>query len=157
MTTEQVKTKGEVEIIIEDREGNVSSKHFSNTILRTGRNALASSLANQYGDQFDYFIARMIFGEDGTDGGVPKFVNTQRTGLFGITLLTKGVISTIDPSLPSMVIFTSIVAFDEANGHSLNEMALRMNNGDLYSMVTFPDLGKTSAIQITFNWRINFV
>jgi hypothetical protein len=40
MTTEQVKTKGEVEIIIEDREGNVSRKHFSNTILRTGRNAL---------------------------------------------------------------------------------------------------------------------
>jgi hypothetical protein len=154
---EQVKTKGDVEVIIEHRDGEVERLHFHNTVLRTGRNALANSLANQYGDEYDYFIARMIFGDNGTSGGVPKYVNTERNGLFGVTLLAKPVISTIDPNLPSQAMFTSVVAFDEANGHSLSEMALRMNNGDLYSMVTFPDLGKTSNIQITFNWSINFV
>jgi hypothetical protein len=157
MMIEQVVSKGTVAIIIEDREGHIEKLSYPNTILRTGRNALAASLANQYGDQYDFFVSRMIFGENGTDGGVPKFVNTNRNGLFGITLLTKGVISTVDPNIPSQVTFTSILAFDECNGHSLSEMALRMNNGDLYSMVTFPDLGKTSNIQITFNWIIVYV
>jgi hypothetical protein len=56
-----------------------------------------------------------------------------------------------------MVTFTSVIAFDDANGHNLNEMALRMYNGDLYSMATFPDLGKTSNMQITCNWRITML
>ena len=39
----------------------------------------------------------------------------------------------------------------------LNEMALQMANGQLYSMTTFPDLNKTEDMQITFNWRLNFI
>lgn len=152
-----IKSKGDIKVIIEDKNGHIEEKYYTNTILRTGRNALANSIANQYGDQYDYFIARMIFGDQGTTGGVPKYVNTERNGLFGVTLLSKPVIATIDPTLPSQVTFTSVVAFDEANGHSLSEMALRMNNGDLYSMVTFPDLGKTSNVQVTFGWIISYI
>jgi hypothetical protein len=154
---EQIKPKGVVEIIIQNKEGQIEERIYNNTILRTGRNALANSLANQYGDQYDYFISKMVFGDQGTDAGVPKYVNTERTGLFGVTILTKAAVATIDTSIPSMVAFSSVVAFDEANGHNLNEMALRMNNGDLYSMVTFPDLGKTSNMQVVFNWRCSFV
>jgi len=55
------------------------------------------------------------------------------------------------------VVFTSVLDYDEANGFQINEMALQMNNGDLYSMSTFADLNKTSSMQITWNWKLSFV
>jgi hypothetical protein len=39
----------------------------------------------------------------------------------------------------------------------LNEMALQMANGDLYSMVSFPDLTKTSEMSIIWNWTLSFI
>ncbi|MCL5459921.1 hypothetical protein M3M33_14890, partial [Loigolactobacillus coryniformis] len=85
--------------------------------------------------------------------GSTKFVATSRNGLFGITQASKPVIASVDPNIPSQVIFTSVISFSEANGAVLNEMALQMATGNLYSMVTFPDLTKTAQMQITWNWR----
>jgi len=62
-----------------------------------------------------------------------------------------------DTSVTAQVIFTSVILFSEGVGLTLNEMALQMANGDLFSMTTFPDLNKTSDMQITFNWRLNFI
>jgi hypothetical protein len=148
---------GVVERIIEYKDGSKEVSEIKNTILRKGREALAKSLANSIGSTYDYFINRMLFGDGGTSGGTLKYVDTQRTGLFGITRASKPVISQIDPNIPSQVVFTSVLTFDDANGYALNEMALQMSNGDLYSMVTFADLNKTSSMQITFNWRLSFV
>ena len=156
MKIDEIKSKGQIEIVIEDTNGNVETKVYNNTILVTGRNALASVLANQIGDSFTFYIDRMLYGGSGTSGGVPKYVSTSRNGLFGATLANKPVIATIDPAIPSQVTFTSVLSFDDANT-TLNEIALRMNNEDLYSMATFPDLNKTNSVQITFNWRISFV
>jgi hypothetical protein len=155
--SEIIKTAGEVERIIEYADGRKDVLVFRNTILRKGREALAASLANEIGDSYDFYISRMLFGDGGTNGGETKFVNTNRNGLFGIARASKPVISSIDPEIPSQVIFTSVIAFSEANGYILNEMALQMNNEDLYSMVTFPDLSKTEQMQITWNWRLSFV
>ena len=66
------------------------------------------------------------------------------------------VISTIDPNTSSQVTFTSVIAFGDIVGVVINEMALQMSNGDLYSMTTSPDLNKTAEMQITFNWVISF-
>jgi hypothetical protein len=99
----------------------------------------------------------MLFGDGGTADGSTKFVATSRNGLFGITQASKPVVASVDPNIPSQVIFTSVIAFSEANGAVLNEMALQMASGNLYSMVTFPDLTKTAQMQITWNWRLTFV
>ena len=154
---EAMKVIGIVERVIEYSDGHKEISEIKNTILRKGREALSNSLANNVGGTYNYFINRMIFGDGGTSGGTLKYVDTQRTGLFGITRASKPVISSVDPNIPSQVIFTSVLTFDDANGFSLNEMALQMANGDLYSMVTFADLNKTSLMQITFNWRLSFV
>jgi hypothetical protein len=154
---ENIQLKGQIEAVIEYRDGRKEYRSTCNTVLRNGREALASSLANEIGDSFDFYISKMLFGDGGTNSGVPKFVNSARNGLFGVTRSTKSIISTIDPAIPSQVIFTSILGYDDANGYSLNEMALQMNNGDLYSMATFADLNKTSTMQITWNWRYSFV
>jgi len=151
-----IRPKGDIEMIIKYAD---STEHiyFPNAVLRKGREALASSLANDFGNSYNFFISRMLFGDGGTSSGSPKFIDTSRNGLFGITRAVKPIIVTIDPALPSQIVFTSVLDYEEANGFTLNEMALQMNNGDFYSMSTFADLNKTSSMQITFNWRLAFV
>lgn len=154
-----VRPVGEVEMIIEYADGRATEVHqFKNCVLRKGREALAKTLARELGDEFEFYVNRMDFGDSGTTGGVPKYVDSSRNGLFcGAPKVSKPIISSFNANLSSDVIFTSVIAYDEGNGYSLSEMALRMANGDYYSMVTFPDLGKTSLMQITWNWRLSFV
>lgn len=154
---DNIKLIGSIDLIIDYENGRQETMAFLNSVVRTGRYALAKSLANEYGNDYEFFISTMVFGNGGTDDGTPRFVGTLRNGLFGTTVASKSASSVLDVNDPSQVIFTSIISRDEANGQTLNEMALRMYNGDFYSMATFPDIGKTSAMQLTFNWRINFV
>lgn len=155
--TSNVKIKGDVEITIEDKDGTREKHELENTILQNGKVAQAKVLTNDVEDPFDFYIDAMVFGTNGATGGTPKYVDESRSGLFGTTLLTKNVISSRDDSAPTTAILTSVISFDEANGSTLNEMALKMKNGQLYSMITFPDLNKTSTQQLTINWRISFL
>lgn len=149
--------KGTVSVIIEYKNGEKQNIDFNNTILRSGRSALASALANMIGDDFDFFVSKMIFGDGGTQGGVPKQVGDERTGLFGSARVVRPVISNIDPNNSTQVVFTSVIPYDEGNGYTLNEMALQLNNGDFYSMATFAGISKTSQMQITWKWRLSFI
>lgn len=155
---ETLNPQGRIEIIVEHKDGRKEVGMVKNAILRKGRLALAKCLANEMeaGGVFSYFVNRMLFGTNGTSEGQTKYVQTDRDGLFGETLIGKGVIATVDED-QAQVVFTSVLTYNDANGSTLNEMALRLNNGELYSMATFPDLNKTSSIQITFNWRVSFV
>lgn len=156
MIEDQVKCIGWIDAVIEYKDGRREEMHFPNTVLRKGRQALASALTNSFGDGFDFYISRMLFGDGGSSAGVTKFVDTNRTGLYGLTRASKPVISGVDPTMPNKAIFTSVLTFNDANGFVLSEMALAMNNGDLYSMSTFPDLTKTDQMQITWSWSVNF-
>jgi phage-related tail fiber protein len=149
--------KGDVTAVIEDRDGGLRRVEFRNAVLNTGKNALALSLANRLGSDFEFFISRMLFGDGGAVNNVPKSVHADRNGLFGTTRVNKPVVANIDPNNPSQLILTSVVSFDEGNGFSLNEMALQLHSGDLYSMATFPGISKTPQMQITWNWRLSFV
>jgi phage-related tail fiber protein len=149
--------KGTIKGTIEYKNGEKETINFNNAILRTGRAALALALSNRIGNDFDFFISKMIFGDGGTNGSVPKQVGDERNGLFGSARVVRPVISNIDPNNETQVVFTSVVPFDEGNGFELNEMALQLNNGDLYSMATFPGISKTSEMQITWNWRLSFI
>jgi hypothetical protein len=153
MINELIRPIGNVEGIIEFDDGSKEIITFKNTILKTGRIALANSIGNNLGANYSYYVNSMIWGSNGTSNGSPLFVNAERTGLFGTTTLSKPVISTVDNT---QVIFTSVVLFSDG-ALLLNEMALVMANGSLYSMVTFPDLNKTPSMQLTWNWRLQFI
>ena len=102
----------------------------------------------------------MIFGNNGAtgDGTTARYVDESRTGLFGSTLVSNGVISSIDPASPTTAILTSVLTFAQGNvTPGLSEMALVMANGQLYSMVSFPTLTKTSQMQMVVNWRISLL
>ena len=156
--TSLVHPVGTIEGILEYQDGHQEVLSFKNNILIRGKEALAACLANQVGDQFDFFVARMLFGDGGTVSGTPRIVGSDRNGLFGITRVNKPVFATIPyQNNSAQVIFTSVVGFEDGNGYPLNEMALQLSTGDLYSMATFADLNKTSSFQITWNWSISFV
>lgn len=130
---------------------------FPNTVLAKGRESLAAFLINQNVNKIVY-VQNMLFGDGGLDReNIKKTVSDDRNSLFGITRVSKPVVAQIDPLARTQAIFTAVISFDEANGNSLNEMALQLNNGDLFSMATFPDIGKTDQMQITWNWRLSFV
>lgn len=157
LVSSDVRCVGVVERVIEHKNGTIERTEIPNTILRSGRSSLAKALANQIGEKFDFYISRMLFGDGGSQSGARKYVNADRNGLFGTTRLAKPVISVVDPNIPTQVIFTSIITFDEAIGVTLNEMALQMNTNEIYSMTTFPDLNKGPDIQLTYSWRLNFI
>jgi len=161
--------QGYVEFIVENKLLNsVESYFIKNTILRKGKEALAATLANSTisltqleggpSERNSFYISRMVFGNGGIDdNNQTKPVAESRHSLYGTRVLIKPVIVSIDPKIRTEVIFTSVASYSEGNGSVLNEMALQMANGELYSMVTFPNLTKTENIQITWNWRINFI
>ena len=157
MISSDVEPVGNVEMIIDYKSGEQKVTSFPNTVLKNGRRVLALTLANQLGSEFQFYITRMLFGDGGTQGGVKKYVNGSRNGLFGVTRLSKPVLANLDSVIDTQVIFTSVITYEEAIGVVLNEMALQMANGDLYSMVTFSDFTKSAEMQVTFNWRINFI
>ena len=154
---ECLKPKGEVEIIIDYDDGHREIINKKNAVVRKAKEAHVLGLVNQIGDSWDYYIDKMLFGTNGTLSGVPKVVEDTRNGLFGTTLLSKSVASIVNPSVATQAIFSTVVTFSEGNGSTLNEMALQMKNGDIYSMITLAGIAKTSSVQITFNWRLSFV
>jgi hypothetical protein len=160
---------GYVDFTIENLLNKSVTKYtIKNTILKKGKEALAATLANSTislsateggpSERNSYYISRMIFGDGGIDSSnIAKPVPESRYSLYGTKLLSKPVIASIDPKIRTEVIFTSVISYSEGNGSILSEMALQMANDELYSMVTFPNLTKTEQIQITWNWRINFI
>lgn len=155
--SEEIKQRGDVEIIIDHKNGSRESFWVRNAILQGAKNAHANAVANIIGASYQYYIDQMIFGTNGTLGGAPKVVDASRNGLFGSTLVSKPVMAMVNPSALNQAIFTAVIGFDEGNGNIINEMALVMRNGTLYSMVTMGGISKTSSIQVTLNWRITYV
>ena len=158
MTNDELISKGSVKMIVQDLEGNIiRQESFSNAILSTGREAMAASLANKYGASFENYVSHMIFGDGGQDGEAMKYVNSNRNGLFGVTRASRNTVSVIDSINKYQVTFTSILTYEDGNGYTLNEMALQLENGDLFSMATFGGISKTSSMQITWQWAISFL
>jgi len=151
------RTKGAVEVIIDYKDGTQERHAFPNTVLNNGKEVLAKTLAGDIGTSFVFFICKMVFGNNGTIGEVPRFVDAGRDGLFGPAVISKNVIATIDPTTPTQVVFTAILLFDDAVGFSLSEMGLQLADESFYSVATFGDVAKTAQMQITYNWRVSFV
>lgn len=154
---EVIKQYGEVDVTIDHLDGRREEFTVRNAILTTAKNAHANALCNNIGQTYQFYVSNMIFGTNGTLSGAPKVVEASRNGLFGATLVNKSVMSTVNPQTLNQAIFTAVIGFDEGNGNVINEMALVMKNGELYSMVTLGGITKSSTIQITFNWRITYV
>jgi hypothetical protein len=155
-----VETKGHVTCNIKYKNGKTCTWEFPNTVVVTGRQALANALTNNLGNgTTNIYIRYMTFGTNGVDtGGVPKVVVPDQNSLFSASpVVTKTINSAVDSGLPTQAIFSSTLLYDDAVGSALSCMGLMMANGNYYSIVSFPVLTKTSAMEVNFVWRINFI
>ena len=92
-----------------NKNGEESNIDFSNAVLVGGRSELVKVLANKIGGTYNQFVSRMIFGDGGTDGVTTRYVDADRTGLFGLTRASKPVVTNIDSTNTTQVIFTSVL------------------------------------------------
>lgn len=145
---------GYVNVVIEDTDSKKNLCQY-NTILKSGKNAMADSLSGEIGSVFQAYGQRMLFGNNGTVSGVSRYVDEGRTSLFGPTVIAKSVNTVRDSSDPK-VSFVSVLTKDDAVGIAIDEMALELASGDLYSMLTMGQINKTSTMQITFTWTFIF-
>lgn len=154
---ENMEMQGDVEIIIQNRNGEQNILWWKNAILTNAKEAQANALCNNIGQSYQFYIEKMIFGTNGqlTVGGARRTVSVGMNGLFGSTLVSKNVLSTVNPQKRNQAIFTAVIGFEEGNGSIINEMALVMKNGDLFSMVTSGGISKDSSVQFIVNWRIS--
>jgi len=106
--------EGTIDLVIKWDDGRIEHRQMRNRILRSGRILMAQALANQFGAAFQFFVTGISFGSGGTTGVAPRYIDDTRTGLFGPTITTKSVISSIDPTTPTKATFTSVLTFDEA-------------------------------------------
>lgn len=153
----EVKSSGDIDLEILHNDGYIEKRSFHNQVLRNGRIVLAAGLANQTGGSFQWYVTGVAFGDGGTVGGTPRFVDDTIEGLFGTTLITKPVIAQINPDIPYQALFTTVLLFDELVGDVVNEMGLQLADGSFFSVATFGDISKTSSMQLTWNWRLTFV
>ena len=71
----EVSSHGKIFVTVQNIDGSVATMAVKNKVLLLGRVALAESLANQFGTQYQFYIARILFGNQGTVGGTPRFVD----------------------------------------------------------------------------------
>jgi len=149
-----IQPRGDVSCEIKYDNGKTENKVLANTILRDGKIALANMLANEETSYINAFLV----GTNGVDGsGNARYVDESRTGLFSTPLLTKNVIVSVDTAAPTTFTATSVILSSEGNGSDINEIGLRLSNDDLYAMLTFESIAKTSSMTLTFNWKISFL
>lgn len=146
------KATGDVQIIVKTKNQPTIIINHHNKILRGAKVMATDALLNDFGDAFLGYVNAVIIGTNGVESGSPKVVDETRTGLFGTTLLTKPVIASRDETTRG--VFTFSIGFDEGNGEDINEMALVMADGTLYSMTCFGSISKDDSKSIVCNWYV---
>ena len=151
---ELIKSKGFIEAKIKYKSTNkIEILRFNNQTLNSGKEFLCRCLL----EKSPLFISDMRFGDGGTEDGTPKEVTPFQETLSGVTRIKKPVVSQIDSEVSTQAIFTIIIGENECNGNVLNEMALELSDGKLFSLSTFADLNKTDDMEITWSWFVCFV
>lgn len=155
--SEFINSRGTIQFKTDFDDGTFSTSLVKNKILLGGRRSLAKTIGNLTGGNFQFYIARMLFGVNGTLNGSVKKVEENRTSLFGPIALAKPVIVSYDEDRPDQVIYTSVINKSELINQTINEIALEMANGELFSMATFGNVTKTGQMAITWNYKIVYL
>lgn len=145
---EKVPVKGVIEVKIES-QSLIMNLCFNNKVLKAGKKSLVQAVSGQTPP----LITHMIFGNGGYSQGQLSTVTEDRNELFGVAQANKKVIGQVDDT---QSMYVAALEKDECNDSPINEIALQMSTGDLFSLATFPDLVKNNEMKITFKWKLIF-
>lgn len=148
-----IRPKGFIEARIKYKDGRIEILRFKNQVLNTGKQFLAKCLLE--GSKLN--IAHILYGDGGTVDGNPKEVSPDQDKLYGVTRVKKKVVAQIDTEMPTQVVFSAIVEYEEGNEFPLNEMGLELSDGTLFSLSTFNNFNKTDQMEIGWSWVVCFI
>lgn len=113
------------------------------SLLYESKNAIAAILSEA--------IVQVVFGDGGSVEGKKKLVSKDRTTLFGVTRVVK-------PAMPyiegNKIIVPIRLDWADGNDMVLNEVGLKLKNGNLLCMETFVGVYKTDQMKLSWNWEI---
>jgi len=150
-----IETIGQINLIIKQND-QINHLHYKNQLLNSGRRFLLSHLMPRPSST-PIFLKNILFGDGGTVDGKVRQVVPEMEQLFGVTRMKKEAVVQVNPEISTQLLLTVVVSESEGNDFTLNEMALELSDGTLFSLATFPDFNKTDKMELTWLWSIFMV
>ena len=112
------------------------------------------AMANQFAS-YNFYISKMVFGTGGEDGTIPKTIDINREDIYN-SVLEVPVSPEWNIGYKTRFKCTGVISTTDCNSMRINEAGLKTEEGELFSMVTFSGLTKSSELKFTLNWTIVF-
>lgn len=143
-----LKAKGEVKILVIDKEGKVINSQTMNKVVNLGIEAMLKHINGSYTSLINYF--KIGTGTNTTaegDTGLQTPVN------FSTGVSTKAFDSVGYPSTKE-VKYQLTVDFTEGNGNTLSEIGMFFADNRMFSRFNHQGINKTSYIKIVYQYTI---
>ena len=159
-----VKPVGYVKIAVKDLAARTVMKYEAhNNVLNAGREAILRALGHR-SDTNQVYFDRCVVSDSGADlvgsSWVERSVPRDRDGLFGTELDAISVVTSLaqEPNGTPYAIVSSVLGAESpANGHHVSEVGLKLHDGTMYAMVTWPGVEKTSTDELVLDWLVYFL
>lgn len=143
-----LKAKGEVKILVIDKEGKVINTQTMNKVVNPGIEAMLKHINGSYTSLINYFkIGTGTSATQEGDTGLQTPVN------FSTGISTKAFDSVGYPSTKE-VKYQLTVDFTEGNGNTLSEIGVFFADNRMFSRFIHQGINKTSYIKIVYQYTI---
>jgi hypothetical protein len=133
---------------------------FNNTTLKIGRRLLAAAMGgNLLSDEFDARFDKMVFGKNGKDnmGNPIKIIETANGFIGGSANVLDEVpvfCQMVSGDAPAIHVTGVLPEIANSNGEEVNQVGLKMKNGQYYAIATWGGFAKSSGVSNRFTWRV---
>lgn len=144
---------GSVRIVRESLDGSIQTSKQPNLMMNTSKRSL-SRLLGEYPATNSWSLKHMKFG-DAVAPTAPDVLDADLNS----PILTKPFITVeyLPLSGPNRAVFWAQIDWSEANGRTITEASMHMQNNDIFSRIVLDTpIAKTSNERYTFYWSILF-
>lgn len=143
-----LKTRGEVKILVIDKDGKVINSQTMNKVVNLGIEAMLKHINGSYTSLINYFKIG-----SGTNTAIEADTGLQTPVNFSTGVPTKAFDSVGYPSVKE-VKYQLTVDFTEGNGNTLSEIGMFFADNRMFSRFTHQGINKTSYIKIVYQYTI---
>lgn len=145
-----IKVQGFLRVTVVDSKGNekvVFDDH--NLIVDSGLSGLANLVSGTTSNPITILKA-------GDGNTAPSATDTVLSGAQVGPDKSFSVVTVDSGGTPGLIDFQTSLGTGEGNGSTIQEVGLFFSDGTMFSRQVIGAVTKTSAITVTFNWRIQF-
>lgn len=145
--------RGQIELVIDDGS-TVRRIAVRNTITYLGRSATLHLLAQALGgpDGIGGSPGKLVPGTNGTPPTVGDIALGAALSSGNQISLSASNLSVNEPA--GELVITGTLTTSQGNGSTLREVGLVLADGRLFARQVHPSVAKTSALTVTYTWRV---